>query len=84
MRQVLESGVRTMLKLIMLVALIAVAIWLYWKGNGKRSASPPQAPIDPENMVTCAHCGIRFPVSESSQDAEVHYCCDEHHRAGPR
>jgi uncharacterized protein len=73
-----------MFKFLLLVALIAVAIWLYRKSNGSRPASPPQPPPDPENMVICGHCGIRFPASESSLDADIHYCCDEHRRAGPR
>ncbi len=72
------------MKLLLLVALIVVAIWLYRKSNGNRPASPPQAPLDPENMVSCGHCGVCFPASESSQDGHIHFCCDAHRRAGPR
>jgi uncharacterized protein len=72
-----------MLKFLLFVALIAVAIWLFRKSNGSRPANPPPPP-DPESMVTCESCGVRFPASESFREADSHYCCDEHRRAGPR
>ncbi len=73
-----------MLKFLLFIALIAVAVWLYRKSNGNRFTNQPQTPSAPENMVSCAHCGIRFPASESFQGVDIHYCCDEHRRAGPR
>jgi len=73
-----------MLKFLLLVALIALAIWLYRKSNGGRPVNPPQAPVEAENMVICGHCGVRFPASETFMDADIQYCCDEHRRAGHR
>lgn len=73
-----------MLKFLLLVGLIVIAIWLYRKGNVSRQTDQPQMPPDPESMVTCAHCGVRFPASESLQSEALHYCCDEHRRAGLR
>lgn len=73
-----------MLKFLLLVALVAVIIWACRKGSAKQPDSRLRVPPAPENMVVCAHCGIRFPSGESSQDVDIHYCCDEHRRAGPR
>lgn len=31
-----------------------------------------------ESMLSCAHCQVYFPASESVQRGNLHYCCAEH------
>jgi uncharacterized protein len=33
-------------------------------------------------MVTCAHCHLNVPESESVASDGQHYCCDEHRQLG--
>lgn len=64
---------------------IGLFLILYWflRQPGKRGSAQhrPPAPREPEAMVTCAHCGVHLPVSESIRAGERHYCCAEHQRA---
>ncbi|MBM3389501.1 MAG: hypothetical protein FJY26_08380 [Betaproteobacteria bacterium] len=47
---------------------------------------------EPEPMVACAHCGLLVPRSDALAAPSkaalsgplLHYCCEEHRRAGPR
>lgn len=65
-------------------ALIAVALYLHFKG--KRVAgtgSPPPARPRPgeqpvERMVACRRCGLLLPESEALMRGEHHYCSEEH------
>jgi uncharacterized protein len=39
----------------------------------------PEAGASTEKMVSCAHCGIHLPISESVQGTgALHFCSDEH------
>ena len=70
------------MKYLLLIAFVGL-IWWVWKkrasGLGERSA--PTAP-KAERMVACAHCGLLMPRSDSIVDDGLHYCTDQHRRAG--
>jgi uncharacterized protein len=51
--------------------------------SGGRSAASP-APAAQELMVSCAHCGVHLPQSDSVGAGELFYCGEEHRIAGPR
>ena len=72
--------------LVALVVIIAIGIW---RNNRRKAAAPPPQPKKrlrtPEDMVTCAHCGLHLPASDAitSPDRQQ-YCSTEHRHLGPR
>ena len=49
--------------------------------KGKK-ASPQDKPLE---MVTCTHCGLHLPQTESVRNAQGElFCSDAHRLAGPR
>ena len=72
-----------MARLLVLVALVAVAIWLLRRAL----AGPPrerEAEARPGELVRCAHCGVHLPLAEAREREGRRYCSDEHARLGPR
>ena len=70
-----------MSKLLML-GLLAVIVYLILRKVRRRQGKPPGAP-PAQKMVTCVHCGVHLPESESLKSGELHYCCEQHRRLGP-
>lgn len=68
-----------MLKYLLLIA-FALVVWWLWRAAQARKSAPPAARL-PERMVTCAHCGVNQPLSESLQVGERFYCCPAHREA---
>lgn len=52
---------------IVFLVIIAVVVWVLFKGLGKKSgAGPPKADTKVvENMVKCQRCGVLMPESDS-------------------
>jgi len=70
------------MRFLIFFALFGVAWWLLSRMAVARSARREQeAPREPERMVTCAHCGVNQPLSESLLVDGRYYCCQEHRRA---
>ncbi len=70
--------------LVALVVIIAIGIW---RNNRRKAAAPPPKPRlrQPEDMVTCAHCGLHLPSSDAITSPDrTHYCSTEHRHLGPR
>ncbi len=74
------------------VLLALVLIWLWYSpalrslrgGASRRAAPTPPKPQAPEEMVSCAHCGVHLPRSEALiDDAGRPYCGSAHRAAGP-
>jgi uncharacterized protein len=71
-------------------ALLLYLGWRWYLNKKTPPASPPQeasaateqspgAGASTEKMVSCAHCGIHLPLSESVQGVgALHFCSDEH------
>ena len=73
-----------MVKFLLLVAIAAVIYFWLSAAAARRRAAKSAADPSQETMVTCAHCGVHLPASDSvSADAHV-YCSDEHRVAGPK
>ena len=68
-----------MSKLIMLIAIFAIAWWLLKRYLRSMSSGAPPAAA-PEDMVRCAQCGVHLPSSESISRNEQRYCSEEHAR----
>jgi uncharacterized protein len=71
------------LRLIVLLLLVLGAFLVYKSLTRKpppRSGPSKRAPVPPERMVTCAHCGLRLPESDSVSADGRTFCCEEHRR----
>ena len=73
---------------------ILLAVLVYFAVRSKLRAAarkhgayvPPQqqsAPAAIENMTSCAHCGLHFPVSEAVHADGRDYCSPAHVRLPP-
>jgi uncharacterized protein len=75
------------MKALLLVAAVAVLLWLLF-GRRRLPSRPggaaPKAP-PPVAMIECAHCGVHLPRDDARFDAGgLPYCSEAHRLAGPR
>lgn len=68
-----------MSRLLFFVA-IAVVIYVLLKSYRKNS-TPPQTPVQTEDMVRCLQCGVHVPKSDSVQADGKNFCCAVHRDA---
>jgi uncharacterized protein len=83
------------MKLLVMLATIALLVWLVRRsarGNSSSSDEAPQAApkarpaagpriAAPEEMVRCATCGLHLPASDAlPAPGGRHFCCTEHRR----
>lgn len=73
-----------MSRLIFIVVIIALVYWLLTSYR-RRSDKPAdtgktQEAAKPQDMVSCAHCGVHLPKSESLLVDGKYYCCEAHSR----
>ena len=67
-----------MSRLIFIIVIIALVFWLL-RSYRKQAPKQDEAPKT-QDMVSCAHCGIHLPKSESVSADGKYYCCAEHSR----
>jgi uncharacterized protein len=83
------------MKYLLLLVVVAVAVWMLTARNRSSGrsdeATPPgrkksaAAESKPTPMLACAHCGLHLPQSDALFDAGGKPFCSEAHRlAGPR
>lgn len=70
-----------MLKYLLLIAL-AVVVWSVWQKRARSGQETPRREVPPERMVTCAHCGVHMPLSDSVAAGGRYYCCEAHRQTG--
>jgi len=63
-----------------LIFYIIIAILIYWiiksrQPKQKQAGTPPESI---EDMVSCAHCGVHLPKSETISSHNKYFCCNEH------
>ena len=70
----------------MIIRLLLLAVLFYavyaWLRRAAATARAPNPAASQENMVTCAHCGVYLPQSDSVSGDGLFYCGDEHRLAG--
>jgi uncharacterized protein len=66
-------------KFLLLILCIVAAFWLA-KGFRRRDASKEAREAEPEQMVTCDHCGLNLPESEAIAGGDRYFCSAEHRR----
>ena len=68
----------------LLLAAFIYVIYVWLKGSAARARNAGSAVPPQENMVTCAHCGVHLPQSDSVAAGARFYCTEEHRLAGPK
>lgn len=69
------------MKYLLLIAFVAIVWWVWKKRSVQRPGMAPPTARDPEPMVTCAHCGVHLPRSDSVSEGGAHFCSDAHRLA---
>jgi uncharacterized protein len=72
-------------RIFFLILLALVAYLAFFKGPRRSRSRPRAADTDrrpAEDMVTCAHCGVHLPQSDSVRVGTRHFCSEEHRRLG--
>jgi uncharacterized protein len=73
------------LRLILLIAFIyGIYLLLRRAAAGGARGNSGNGPVPQELMVSCAHCGVYLPQSDSVSAGERFYCGDAHRVAGPK
>lgn len=70
------------MKFLLFVAFLAV-VWWIWTKRASRPQQPAAKSPAPERMVTCQHCHVHLPESDSVAEGAQFYCCEAHRLAGP-
>ncbi|MGV8934339.1 MAG: PP0621 family protein [Gallionellaceae bacterium] len=67
-----------MSRLIFIFIIFALVYWLLT--SYRRQAPKQDVETKPQDMVSCAFCGIHLPKGESVKSAGKYYCCAAHSR----
>ncbi|MCE2979540.1 MAG: PP0621 family protein [bacterium] len=70
-----------MIKYLVLIAVIAVIVWMVTgkaRAAARRDRRQTGRPV--EDMVRCAHCGVFLPKAESVEARGARFCSREHER----
>lgn len=69
------------LLLLLFLAFVAYLVMKALKAPARRDrAARPKRDLAPERMVSCDHCGVNLPESESVRAGDRHFCSEEHRR----
>ncbi|HEY0268206.1 MAG TPA: PP0621 family protein [Methyloradius sp.] len=63
------------------ILFLALAIWIVisiLKSYSRNVDSAVKKPVNPENMVQCAECGVHLPKSDSVSHQGKYYCSEGH------
>lgn len=70
-----------MIKLLLLLAVLAIAYLLWRHARIERSGPPPQArEAKPQEMIACASCGVHLPRADAVSGADGRLYCSQEHR----
>lgn len=71
-------------RLLVLILLVVLAVWVIRRAfRASRAADQPaKQPLEQQDLVRCARCGVHLPRSEARQADGALYCGEEHARLG--
>ncbi|WP_260962569.1 PP0621 family protein [Pseudomonas citri] len=72
-----------MLRLLILFAVVASAIWIFRNVKPKASTAKSSREQDAPPMVRCAHCGVHLPRDRALPLEQQWYCSQAHLEQGP-
>ncbi|SMB24098.1 conserved protein of unknown function [Sterolibacterium denitrificans] len=69
---------------LLLFAILGLVVYLLLKRSSRRPAQRRQETpnASAQQMVSCAHCGVYVPESESLASGGRHYCSEPHRKLG--
>lgn len=72
-------------RLLIWIAIIAAAIWLWRRITRPKAAQTeqPKPSAEPAPMVRCQHCGVHVPRDHALANGEQWYCSQAHLEQGP-
>ena len=68
------------MKILFWVFLLLIVFWLVRKLRKPERKDNPHEERPVERMVSCAHCGVNLPISESIEATGRFYCSRDHLR----
>jgi uncharacterized protein len=73
-------------KFLVLLALVVIGVWFARRAlaRAERDERPPPTASVPDELVSCAQCGMLLPRGEARGAGAGVYCSEEHARLGPR
>jgi len=73
-------------KVLVLILFVVLAVWLIRRAfRATRATGQPQKqPLEQQDLVSCARCGVHLPRSEARQLDGRLFCGEEHARLGAR
>ena len=73
------------MKFLLVLLVFLLAAWL-WRSGRQKNPDTPKPPVQksPQDMVSCARCGLHIPQAESVQGLDGVYCCHAHHEQAER
>ena len=71
-------------KLLVLILFVVLAVWVIRRAfRASRAAGEPQKqPLEQQDLVRCARCGVHLPRAEARLAGGLPYCGEEHARLG--
>jgi len=69
-------------KLLVLIALAAIAVWLLKRALRRSEKEVPQQKAVEGDLVACARCGLNLPRDEARKIGADLYCSEEHAHLG--
>ncbi|PTS85347.1 hypothetical protein DBR00_06055 [Pseudomonas sp. HMWF032] len=73
-------------RLLIWIAIIAAAVWLWRRFNRPKSTRPTPSPSPSQAapMVRCQHCDVHVPREHALASGEHWFCSQAHLEQGPR
>jgi uncharacterized protein len=71
-------------KLLVLILLVVLAVWVIRRAfrASRPAREPEKQPLEQQDLVRCARCGVHLPRSEARPADGALYCGEEHARLG--
>lgn len=69
-----------MSRLLFFAVIAAVVYWLL-RSYSRQLPGDADAPVQAEDMVRCAHCGVHLPKHEGILADGAYYCSEQHRHA---
>ena len=70
-------------RLLLWIAIIAAAIWLWRRFTRAKAPNPDQQNTSAAPMVRCEHCGIHVPRDHAFAKDQQWFCSQSHLEQGP-